>query len=195
MRLLAANAALDCTAIVKPDHFNPAVVAKTGHYLLTLQEEQHGLWSDYLYQRVLNQFGGEIIISVSPEQYIKQLYKQYLGYNGVTIHQFLQQICTWFVIMKNDKLKMETYFAALWTDTPYVHVSPYAAQLDKRQLKCVDFDVLISAPQTKSFSLARWKRAGSSRPSSSTTMATPPTSDGRRLSSCLRNTTTAKCGT
>ena len=69
-------------------------MAETGRDLFTLQEEQSGLWSDYLYQRVLNQVGGEIIVSVIPEQYIKPLYKQYLGYNGVSIHQSLQQICT-----------------------------------------------------------------------------------------------------
>ena len=72
------------------------------------------------------------------------MYKQYLGYNGVTIHQFMQQICTWFVITNNDTLKMETYFAALWTDTPDAHASTYTAQLDERQLEYVDFDVLIS---------------------------------------------------
>ena len=39
---------------------------------------------------------------------------------------------------------METYFASLWTDTPDTHTFTYAVQLDKRQLECVDFDVLIS---------------------------------------------------
>ena len=144
MRLLTANAALDCTAIAKPDLVNPAIVAKTGRDLLNLQEEQLELWLDYLYQRVLKQVNGEIIVSVIPKQYIKPLYKQYLGYNGVTINQFLQKICTWFVITNNDKLKVETYFAAPWTDTPNAHTSKYAAQLNERQLKCVDFNVLIS---------------------------------------------------
>ena len=67
IRLLTANAALDCTAIAKPDLVNPAIVAETRRNLLTLQEEQRGLWSDYLYHRVLNQVGGEIIVSVIPE--------------------------------------------------------------------------------------------------------------------------------
>ena len=39
---------------------------------------------------------------------------------------------------------METYFAALWTENPDTHALTYAAQLDKRQLECVDFNVLIS---------------------------------------------------
>ena len=39
---------------------------------------------------------------------------------------------------------METYFAAPWTDTPNAHASTYAAQINKRQLECVDFDVFIS---------------------------------------------------
>ena len=39
---------------------------------------------------------------------------------------------------------METYFAAPWTDTPDAHASTYAAQLNERQLECVDFDVFIS---------------------------------------------------
>ena len=95
MQLLTANNALACTAIAKPDLVNPLIMAETGRDLFTLQEEQSGLWSDYLYQRVLNQVGREIIVSVIPEKYIKTLYNQYLGYNGVTIHQFLQQKCTW----------------------------------------------------------------------------------------------------
>ena len=89
MRLLTASAALVFTAIAKPNLVNPAIVAETGRNLLTLQEEQRGLKSDYLYQRILNQVGGEIIVSVIPQKYIKPLYKQYLGYNGVSIHQFL----------------------------------------------------------------------------------------------------------
>ena len=58
MRLLTANAALDCTATTKSDLVNPAIVAKTGRDLLNLQEEQLGLWSGYLYHRVLNQVDG-----------------------------------------------------------------------------------------------------------------------------------------
>ena len=46
--------------------------------------------------------------------------------------------------MTTDKLKMETYFAAPWIDTPVSHASSYAVQLDERQLECVNFDVLIS---------------------------------------------------
>ena len=52
----------------KPNLVNLAIVAKTGRDLLTLQEEQRGLRLDYLYQRVLNQVVGEIIVSVIPEQ-------------------------------------------------------------------------------------------------------------------------------
>ena len=73
MWLLTANVALDCMAIAKPDLVNPAIDAKTGRDLLTLQEEQRSLWSDHLYQRVLNQVGREIIVSVIPEQYIQPL--------------------------------------------------------------------------------------------------------------------------
>ena len=94
MQLLTANDALNCTAIAKPDLVNLAILADTGRSLLTLQDEQRGLWLDYLYERVLNQVGVEIIVSVILEQYIKPLYEQYLEYNGVTIHQFLHQICT-----------------------------------------------------------------------------------------------------
>ena len=39
---------------------------------------------------------------------------------------------------------METYFAASWTENPDTHALTYAAQLDKRQLECVDFNVFIS---------------------------------------------------
>ena len=55
---------------------------------------------------------------------------------------------------------METYFATLWTDTPYVHVSPYAAQLDKRQLKCVNFDVLIYDATNKILFVGQMEKIG-----------------------------------
>ena len=38
---------------------------------------------------------------------------------------------------------MMEYFHAPWTETPDDHASTYAAQLDERQLECVDFDVEI----------------------------------------------------
>ena len=48
MELLTTNAALDCTSIAKTDLVNPVIVAKTSRDLVNLQEEQLGLWSDYL---------------------------------------------------------------------------------------------------------------------------------------------------
>ena len=108
-----------------------------------MQEKQKEKWSDYLYQRILNKIGGEIIISVLPDQYVKPIYKQYIGYNGVTILDFFTQLQTWYVISNRDKLKMMEYFHTPWTETPDAHTSTYAAQLDKRQLECVDFDVVI----------------------------------------------------
>ena len=46
---------------------------------------------------------------------------------------------------------MREYFHAPWTDTPYAHTSTYAAQLDERQLECVDFEVDISDAAKKIF--------------------------------------------
>ena len=67
-----------------------------------------------------------------------------MGYNGVTILQFFAQLQKWFVISNGDKLKMRECFHAPWIDTPDAHTSTYAAQLDERQLECVDFEVVIS---------------------------------------------------
>ena len=109
-----------------------------------MQEKQKEKWSDYLYQRILNKIGGEIIISVLPDHYVKLIYKQYIGYNGVTILDFFTQLQTWYVISNGDKLKMIEYFHAPWTETPDAHASTYAAQINEHQLECVDFDVVIS---------------------------------------------------
>ena len=109
-----------------------------------MQEKQKEKWSDYLYQRVLNKIGGKIIISVVPDQYVKPIYKQYIGYNSVTILDFFTQLQTWYLISNRDKLKMMEYFHTPWIENPDAHASTYAAQLDERQLECVDFDVVIS---------------------------------------------------
>ena len=67
-----------------------------------------------------------------------------MGYNGITILQFFAQLQKWFVISNRDKLKMKEYFHAPWTNTLNAHTSTYAAQLNKRQLECVNFKVVIS---------------------------------------------------
>ena len=107
MRIVAQNAGLNCNPLDTPDLVNPAILESTkGRDLLELQEKQKEKWSDYFYQRVLNKIGGEIIISVVPDQYIKPIYKQCIGYNGVTILEFFAQLQTWYVISNGDKLKM-----------------------------------------------------------------------------------------
>ena len=144
MQIVAQNVGLNCDPLDTPDLVNSAISESTKvRDLLELQEKQKEKWSDYLYQRVLNKIGGEIIISVVPDQYVKPIYKQYIGYNGVTILNFFTQLQTWYVISNGDKLKMMEYFHATWTETPDDHASTYAAQLDKRQIECVNFDVVI----------------------------------------------------
>ena len=125
-----------------------------------MQEKQKEKWSDYLYQRVLNKIGGKIIISVVPDQYVKPIYKQYIGYNGVTILDFFAQLQTWYVISNGDKLKTMEYFHAPWTETPDAHASTYAAQLDERQLECVDFDVEISDAEKTMHYVGQMEKSG-----------------------------------
>ena len=55
---------------------------------------------------------------------------------------------------------METYFAALWTDTPDAHTLTYAAQLDECHLKCVDFNVLISDATKKILFVGQMDKSG-----------------------------------
>ena len=66
-----------------------------------------------------------------------------MGYNVITILQFFSQIQKWFMISNGYKLKMKEYFHAPWTDTPNAQTLTYAAQLDGRQLECVNFEVVI----------------------------------------------------
>ena len=161
MRLVARDSSLNCDALEKPKLINPAIIDKTkGRDLQRLQEQQLRKWSDYLYQRVLYQVGGEIIIAVVPEQYIKPIYTQYVGNNGITILQFFAELQKQFVISNRDKLKMKEYFHAPWTDTPDTHASMDAAQLDKRQLKCVDFEVVILDATKTIFFVSQMEKSG-----------------------------------
>ena len=81
MCILAGELSLNCDALEKPELINPAIMDETkGRDLQQLQEKQIRKWSDYLYQ-----VGGEIIVAIVPEQYVKPIYTQYVGYNGVTI--------------------------------------------------------------------------------------------------------------
>ena len=119
MRIVAQNAGLNCDPLDTPDLVNAAISDSTkGSDLPELQEKQKEKWSDYLYQRVLNKIGGEIIISVVPDQYVKPIYKQYIGYNGVTTLNFFTQLQTWYVISNGDKLKMIEYFQPQTTFEP-----------------------------------------------------------------------------
>ena len=156
MCIVAGDSLLNCDALEKPELINPAITNKTkGCDLKRLQEQLLGKWSDYFYQ-----VGREIIVAVVPEQYIKPIYTQYVGYSGITILQFFAQLQKWFVISNGDKLKIREYFHAPWTDTPDAHASMYAAQLDERQLKCVNFEVVILDAAKTIFFVSQMDKSG-----------------------------------
>ena len=83
-----------------------------------------------------------------------------MGYSGITILQFFAQLQKWFVISNGDKLKIREYFHAPWTDTPDAHASMYAAQLDERQLKCVNFEVVILDAAKTIFFVSQMDKSG-----------------------------------
>ena len=83
-----------------------------------------------------------------------------MGYNSITILQFFAQLQKWFVILNGDKLKMRDYFHAPWTDTPDAHASTYAVQLNKRQIKCIDFKVVISDAVKTIFFVGQMEKSG-----------------------------------
>ena len=83
-----------------------------------------------------------------------------MGYNGVAILQFFAQLQKWLVISNRDTLKIREYFHAPWTDTPNVYASTYAAQLDDRQLECVDFEVVISDAAKTIFFVGQMEKSG-----------------------------------
>ena len=59
MRIVVGYSFLNSNALKKPELINPAITDETkGCDLQRLQEQQIGKWLDYLYQRVLYQFGG-----------------------------------------------------------------------------------------------------------------------------------------
>ena len=54
------------------------------------------------------------------------------------------QICTWYVITTKEKLDIKSHFLFPWSDTPEAHVTAFARQLDRRQVKCKDHGVTIT---------------------------------------------------
>ena len=50
----------------------------------------------------------------------------------------ITQICTCYVITTKEKLAIKAHFLAPWSDTPEGHVTAFALQLDRRQVKCKD---------------------------------------------------------
>ena len=55
----------------------------------------------------------------------------------------LSQLSTWFFISNTENLNMKAYFNAPWSNTPKANVPTFATQLDKWQLECADFEVII----------------------------------------------------
>ena len=102
------------------------------------------MWANCVYQKFIDLVGIETIAANVDEQYIKPLHEKYMGYNKSMILQILAQLRTGFVISNTEKLKMEAYFDAPWSNTPNAHVMIFATHIDKRHLECADFEIIIS---------------------------------------------------
>ena len=86
----------------------------------------------------------EAIVAAFDMQYLKELKEEYLGYKNQTIKTMVTQLSTWYDITTKEKLAMKTHFLTPWSDTPEAHITTFARQLDRRQVKCEDHGVTIT---------------------------------------------------
>ena len=93
MRLLTGDNNLACRPIPNPDAINLLILDNTkGRNLLKLQEDQKTLWYKYDLQDAVDACRLTSIERVVDAEYIEKRQKEYVGYNGETIHSLLAYV-------------------------------------------------------------------------------------------------------
>ena len=60
----------------------------------------------------------EAIIVAVDAQYVKELKKDYVGYQNQMIKTVITQLRTWYVITTKEKLVINYHLLAPWSETP-----------------------------------------------------------------------------
>ena len=128
---------LECNHIKQPELLNSKVEDNTkGCKLLQIQEDHKVNWQEYTFQEVIESVAVEDIITYVNEQCVEQLEEDYIAYKNQDIQTMVDQLQTWYVITTKENLAIKAHFLKPWGDTPDAHITTFALQLDRLQVKC-----------------------------------------------------------
>ena len=126
MRLLTGDNNLACRPIPNPDAINLLILDNTkGHNLLALQEDQKTLWQKYDLQDAVDACRLTSIERVVDAEKFEKRQKEYVGYNGETIHSLLAHVQTWAIITNIEKVEAKARFHNLWVNYPDQHITTF----------------------------------------------------------------------
>ena len=95
---------LNCSPLAQSDAINPVIDNDMkGRELLALQEEQKTLWTEFDLQEAVKVYGVAAIVQVINKQYIKEKKKEYVDYNGRSIHSLIDHVRTWAIVTNKEK--------------------------------------------------------------------------------------------
>ena len=66
----------------------------------------------------------------------------------------VEQFQTWYVITTKEKIAITAHFHNLWSDTPDAHITNFARQLNRRQVKYKDHGVTFTKAKKVDHSVA-----------------------------------------
>ena len=56
----------------------------------------------------------------------------------------VEQLQTWYVITTKEKLIIKAHFLDTWSDMPEAHITTFAQELDRRQVKYEDHGFTVT---------------------------------------------------
>ena len=144
MRLAARIQDLKCGHIKRPKLLNPKIEENIkGSDLLQIQEDDKVHCQEHTFQEVIDSVAVEAIIAPADAQYVEQLKEDYVGYKNQNIRTMAEQLQAWYVITAKEKLTIKANFLEPWSDTPDAHITIFARQVDRCQVKCKNHGVTV----------------------------------------------------
>ena len=130
-----------------PNAVHPDIDAQTSKFeLLTLQEEQKLIITEYQQQVAVDNTLKECLIKAVDEQYIEELKKDYIGYANKTTKTILAHIkITWCKVTTQEKQKAKAQIRDPWDQV--MHIKSYARRLDKDQTTIREVGVGCGNPE------------------------------------------------
>ena len=145
MRLITTDNSLDCAQLKNSALIYTNIVNNTkGRNFVQLQEDHKLRWTEYHFHMIIDAVAVEAIVFAVEKQYIDKLKEEYISYNNQTIKSMLLQLRTWFVITNSEKVAIKAHFHTPWSNTPNSHITTFARQLDRHQIKCSNDGVTIT---------------------------------------------------